>query len=143
MPLRTPAWPDALGKAALKEAGGDLLWHARRAALAGGADCTVRLWDAAKAAPAAQPASGAAGGAAAAAAAAGAAGATAPAAGGATGAAGPAGGGGGGGKAGEGLPLLRTLRTKATPVFGLRFTTRNLLLGSGTLSLYRPPKLRA
>ncbi len=30
---------------------------------------------------------------------------------------------------------LRTLTTKATPVFALRFTRRNLLLGSGALTL--------
>ena len=30
---------------------------------------------------------------------------------------------------------LRTLTTKATPVFALRFSRRNLLLGSGALTL--------
>lgn len=80
------------------------------------------------------------------------AGAGAPAAAGAAAGAGGASGGGaaaaagaggsGGSKQGEGLAHLKTFRTKATPVFGLRFTTRNLLLGSGALSLYRPPKLR-
>lgn len=44
------------------------------------------------------------------------------------------------GRPADALAHLRTLRTKATPVFGLRFTTRNLLLGSGALTLYRPPR---
>lgn len=37
--------------------------------------------------------------------------------------------------AGEAARPLRTLTTKATPVFALRFTRRNLLLGSGALTL--------
>jgi transcription initiation factor TFIID subunit 5 len=38
--------------------------------------------------------------------------------------------------------LLATWRTKMTPVFGLRFTSRNLLLGSGALTLPQraPPR---
>ena len=36
---------------------------------------------------------------------------------------------------GEAAKPLRTLTTKATPVFALRFTRRNLLLGSGALTL--------
>ncbi len=37
--------------------------------------------------------------------------------------------------AGAGARPLRTLTTTATPVFALRFTRRNLLLGSGALTL--------
>ena len=37
--------------------------------------------------------------------------------------------------ASEATKPLRTLTTKATPVFALRFTRRNLLLGSGALTL--------
>ena len=37
--------------------------------------------------------------------------------------------------AGEAAKPLRSLTTKATPVFALRFTRRNLLLGSGALTL--------
>ncbi|GAB4823536.1 hypothetical protein N2152v2_010582 [Parachlorella kessleri] len=82
----------------------------------GAADCTVQLWDAKG--PPQQPSAGAA--------------AALPAG---TTAAGSA------AKGSDSLAHLRTLRTKATPVFGLRFTTRNLLLGSGALTLYRPPKM--
>lgn len=40
-----------------------------------------------------------------------------------------------------GVPgLLKTFRTKATPVFALHFTQRNLLLGTGALTL--PPARR-
>eukprot|EP00887_Chlorella_sp_A99_P008015 scaffold12.g8015.t1 len=80
----------------------------------GGADCTLRLWDA-----------------------------TAAATGGGGGAASVAtqqqqlqreeGGGGG--------ALLRTFRTKATPVLAARFSSRNLLLCGGALTLYRPARL--
>lgn len=36
--------------------------------------------------------------------------------------------------------LIRTYRTKSTPIFGLQFTPRNLLLGSGafTMPVKRP-----
>lgn len=92
----------------------------------GGADNTVRIWNAkptAAGGAAGQPAGGAA--------------AAAPAAQqqqgqGTAGAQQP---GGGGAAAGEPYALLATWRTKLTPVFGLRFTTRNLLLGSGALTL--------
>ena len=84
----------------------------------GGADNTVRVWNA-KAGGAARPAARPRGGAAAQQA--------------AQQAAQP-------GAAAEPYALLCTWRTKLTPVFGLRFTTRNLLLGSGALTLPpRPP----
>lgn len=112
----------------------------------GGADHTVRIWNAKPAA-----AAGAAGGAAAAAA------GKRPGSAGAGAAAqqqqqagkGPPGSGGEGGAAAaaagssEPYGLLCTWKTKLTPVFGLRFTTRNLLLGSGALTLpQRPPAPR-
>ena len=41
----------------------------------------------------------------------------------------------------RGMPgLLKTFHTKATPVFALHFTQRNLLLGTGSLTL--PPVKR-
>lgn len=88
----------------------------------GGADCTVRLWDA----KAAEAAAGSGGGP----------GQQQQQRGGAAAAA-----QGGGGKGGSGPLLLETFRTKATPVFGLRFSTRNLLLCGGALTLYRPSRL--
>ena len=87
---------------------------------AGAADCTVQLWDAKG--PPQQPSAGAAA-------------AAAPA--------GTAAAGSAATKGSDSLAHLRTLRTKATPVFGLRFTTRNLLLGSGALTLYRPPRMHS
>lgn len=94
----------------------------------GGADNTVRIWNAKPAAAggaAGRQAGGAAGGAAAQQ---------------QQGQQGAAGGGqpGGGAASSEPYSLLATWRTKLTPVFGLRFTTRNLLLGSGALTL--PPR---
>ncbi|KAL4432555.1 hypothetical protein ABPG77_000492 [Micractinium sp. CCAP 211/92] len=97
----------------------------------GGADNTVRIWNAKPAAAggaAGQQAGGAAGGAAAQQ---------------QQGQQGAAGGGqpGGGAASSEPYSLLATWRTKLTPVFGLHFTTRNLLLGSGALTLPpRPPR---
>ncbi|KAI3425901.1 hypothetical protein D9Q98_007874 [Chlorella vulgaris] len=91
----------------------------------GGADNTVRIWNAkpgAGAAAAAGDAQRRAGAPAAAQAAAAAAGATAQ-------------GGGAGGSGGEPYAQLCTWRTKLTPVYGLRFSTRNLLLGSGALTI--------
>ncbi|EFN55699.1 hypothetical protein CHLNCDRAFT_133982 [Chlorella variabilis] len=100
----------------------------------GGADNTVRLWNAKPAAAtvgaaaAGRPAAGAARGAAAAAAAAG--GGTAEQQGAAAGSQQEGGGGGS-----EPYAPVVTWRTKLTPVYGLRFTTRNLLLGSGALTI--------
>jgi hypothetical protein len=81
---------------------------ALRSTCAGGADGTVRLWSLGSAAAAAEAATGP------------------------------------GKKAGVDatkpqaqLKPLRTLRTKSTPVFALHFTPRNLLLGSGALTLPR------
>ncbi len=110
----------------------------------GGADHTVRTWNAKPAA-----AAGAAGGAAAAGKRPGSAGAGAAAQQQQQAGKGPPGSGGEGGAAAaaagssEPYGLLCTWKTKLTPVFGLRFTTRNLLLGSGALTLpQRPPAPR-
>lgn len=90
----------------------------------GGADNTVRIWNAKPAAAGGaagqQPGGTAAGAAAAQQQGQGAAGGQQP---------------GGGAAGSEPYGLLATWRTKMTPVFGLRFTTRNLLLGSGALTL--------
>lgn len=103
----------------------------------GGADHTVRIWNAK---PAAGGAAGAQQGQQPAAA-----GAAAPAAAAAA-AQQPAQGGqpgkhaaGDGSALGEPYAPLCTWRTKMTPVFGLRFTTQNLLLGSGALTLPQRP----
>lgn len=104
----------------------------------GGADHTVRVWDA-KAGADAAPAPGKPGAKRPASAAGAAAGGGAQAA--AAGGGGAAGAGGAGSGSGEPYGLLATWKTKLTPVFGLRFTARNLLLGSGALTLpQRPPK---
>jgi transcription initiation factor TFIID subunit 5 len=96
----------------------------------GGADHTVRIWNAKPGAAGGPPGGGAA------------------AAGAATAQppqpqaqqqqqqqqAGKASGDGGSGQ-GEPYEQLCAWRTKLTPVYGLRFTTRNLLLGSGALTI--------
>lgn len=110
----------------------------------GGADHTVRIWNAKPPAAAA----GAAGGAAAAAgkrpgsaAAVGPAAAQQQQAGKGPPANGAEGAAAGAAGSSEPYGLLCTWKTKLTPVFGLRFTTRNLLLGSGALTLpQRPPR---
>lgn len=76
---------------------------------AGGADNTVRLWNLREASGAGEAAGK-----------------------------GPATGAGAAAPAAAALPgLLKTYPTKATPVFALNFTQRNLLLGTGTLTLTR------
>ncbi len=104
----------------------------------GGADNTVRIWNAkpsaaAKAAAGKPGTRGAAAAAAEPAAAAGGSGAVAGEQEGGAGATQQA--GGSSSSSNEPYAPLVTWRTKLTPVYGLRFTTRNLLLGSGALTI--------
>jgi hypothetical protein len=59
--------------------------------------------------------------------------------GGGSGGGGAASGGGGAAASTPPWQLLRTYRTRATPVIALGFTPRNLLLAAGPFSLRPPP----